>query len=92
MTEAITVPDELTLTPQEWRVFTALHEWADPIQLTRAVNGYTSFVVIVSKLRRKLAPHGLVITTRPIGPRNPNGHKRSVEYKLERAQIMERAA
>lgn len=92
MTDAITVPDGLTLTAQEWRVFTEMQDWADAASLTRAVNGSTSYIVIVSKIRRKLAPFDLIVSTRPIGEIPHSGRKRSYEYRIERAQAQEMAA
>lgn len=55
------LPRGLRLTAQEERVFTVLGDWTGRAGLSAAVRGKTPPKVIVSILRRKLAPHGLTI-------------------------------
>lgn len=63
----IPIPDGLRLSPQEWRVFVVLQDWADKRSVERAIhepNGrprYTPPNVIVAKLKRKLAPFNLLV-------------------------------
>lgn len=58
---ALTVPEGLTLAPQEERLFFALQEWASEAELRCAIRGKSPARVLISKLRRKLAPFGLTI-------------------------------
>lgn len=64
---AIPIPEGLSLSPQEWRVFAALQDWADEKAVARAINEpngkprYTPPTVIISKLKGKLRPFGIEV-------------------------------
>lgn len=66
MTE-IKTTEGLQLSPMEWRVYAALHQWCDHRALARAVNMpngrqcYTPPKIVLTKLRKKLKPFGLEI-------------------------------
>lgn len=89
MTE-IPIPDGMVLSPQEWRVFAALHDWADKRAVARAINEpngrqrYSPPHVIVSKLRKKISRFGFDIETRVL-PNRGKGQK-PVEYRIVTAE------
>lgn len=82
----IRCPDGLELHPQEWRVFEALHDWADATALARALSrvpgepAKTHPRVIVSKLKRKLEQFGLSIETRALP--STRRSRKPVEYRI----------
>lgn len=80
------------LTPQEQRAYDAMKtDWADKRTLARALdkpNGQrcsTPPTVIVSKIRKKIAPFGFTVETKPIDIEGPV--KRPVLYRVVKMAV-----